>query len=100
MASSLISNTNSAAQYQANLLTNTPGLIRVLVEDEQDVVVWHRILSKLVPDKRFDIHPYSFDSSINGKGKAQIIAQAAQFGPYYIGCVDSDHDWPLPQSSA
>lgn len=100
MASSLISNTNSLSQYQANLLTNTPGLIRVLVEDEQDVVVWHRILSKLVPDKRFDIHPYSFDSSINGKGKAQIMAQSGQFGPYYIGCVDSDTDWTLQQWSA
>lgn len=34
MASSLLSNVNSEAQKQANILTNTPRLVKVIVEDE------------------------------------------------------------------
>lgn len=95
MSSTLISNINSTAQYQANLLTNTPNLVQVMVEDEADVVVWYRILSRYAPGYRFDIHPYSFIPSQAGKGKANVLAFAGSFGQYYIGCVDSDYDWVL-----
>ena len=95
MASSLISNINSESQHQANLLTNSPNLVKVMVEDELDVVIWHRILTHYAPELKFDIHPYSYDSDFKGKGKTQILAQTGQFGRYFIGCVDSDYDWLL-----
>lgn len=97
MPSSLISNTNSEAQFQANLLTNSPKLINVIVEDELDVVIWYRILNLFAPDNQYNIHPYSHDPSFHGKGKAQILRQSSQFGKYFIGCVDSDDDWLLKQ---
>lgn len=100
MASSLISNINSQSQLQANKLTNRPNRVKVMVEDELDVVIWHRILKMFAPHMQFDVHPYSFDTTANGKGKAQIIAHAAQFGKYFIGCVDSDHDWLLQKWTA
>lgn len=95
MATSLLSNINSESQHQANILTNSPNLVKVMVEDEIDVVIWHRILTHFAPKLNFDVHPYSYDSDIKGKGKAQILAQANQFGRYFIGCVDSDYDWIL-----
>lgn len=101
MASSLISNTNSRQQYQANLLTNRPNLIKVIVEDEEDIVVWHKILSQWHPDKQFEISPFFTDPSIaNSKGKAHILTMSAQFGPYFLGCVDSDYDYLLEDHTA
>ncbi len=100
MASSLISNQNSKSQYQANLLTNRPNLVKVLVEDEIDVVVWQKILTRLYPSLAYEVTPYSTDPSIRGKGKANIIKHSDQFGPHMIGCVDSDDDWLLCQWSA
>lgn len=99
MPSSLISNVNSEAQFQANLLTNSPNSINVIVEDELDVVIWYRILNFFAPGNRYNVHPYSHDPSFHGKGKLQILAQASQFGKYFIGCVDSDDDWLLEQST-
>ncbi len=59
MVSSLISNQNSQSQYQANLLTNRPNLVKVLVEDEIDVVVWQKILTRLHPTLSYEVTPYS-----------------------------------------
>lgn len=95
MASSLLSNINSESQYQANLLTNTPNLVSVIVEDELDVVIWYRILKKYAPNYKFNVHPFSYDPEVHGKGKAQILAQSDRFGKYCFGCVDSDYDWLL-----
>lgn len=100
MSSSLISNLNSNAQHQTNILTNRPNLVKVMVEDELDVVVWHRILNRCAPHLEFEVQPYSYDTSSNGKGKAQILSLANQFGPYFIGCVDSDFDWLLKNYTA
>lgn len=100
MSSSLLSNVNSEAQHQANLLNNTPNKIKVLVEDELDVVIWHRILKRHAPQLQFDIHPYSYDTDVHGKGKAQILAQSHGFGRNFIGCIDSDYDWLLNQWTA
>lgn len=97
MASTLISNVNSESEYQANLLTNTPNRVKVIVEDEVDVVVWHRILKRFAPAYKFEISPYSYGETGGSKGKAHIIANAANLGQYMIGCVDSDYDWVLRQ---
>ena len=78
MASTLLSNVNSRAQYQANLLTNTPNLVRVLVEDEQDIPIWYRILKANAPTYQFQIQPYSFDPTHHGKGKTNVLAQCNQ----------------------
>ncbi|MDE7468369.1 MAG: DUF4435 domain-containing protein, partial [Muribaculaceae bacterium] len=95
MASTLLSNLNSEAQYQANILTNTPVMIKVMVEYELDVYIWQKILSHFAPAPSFEITPYSYDPEISGKGKAQILMSSGNFGPYLIGCVDSDLDWLL-----
>ncbi len=96
MASSLLSNTNSQQQYQANLLTNRPNLIKVIVEDEEDIVVWYKILSLWLPGKQFAVTPYfTAPSTANSKGKGHVLRMAAQFGPNFLGCVDSDYDYLL-----
>lgn len=96
MASSLLSNTNSQQQYQANLLTNRPNLIKVIVEDEEDIFLWHKILEKWHPGKIFHITPYTHTSGVaDSKGKGHILQMAPRFGPYLIGCVDSDYDYLL-----
>lgn len=96
MSSSLLSNSNSQQQYQANILTNRPNLVKVLVEDEEDVVVWHKILKKWRPDKIFEITPYFHDASVaDSKGKGHILKMGPNFGPCFIGCVDSDYDYLL-----
>jgi len=96
MSSSLLSNTNNLQQHQANILTNRPNHIKVLVEDEEDVVLWHKILTLWRQDKIFDVTPYSHVPSVaDSKGKGHILQMANQFGPYFIGCVDSDYDYLL-----
>lgn len=101
MSSSLLSNSNSQQQYQANILTNRPNLVKVLVEDEEDVVVWHKILKKWRPDKIFEITPYFHDASVaDSKGKSHILKMGPNFGPYFIGCVDSDYDYLLELHTA
>lgn len=97
MASSLISNNGSVAQHETNILTNTPGRVRVLVEDELDVPVWNKILTRFCSDRSFEITPYSYTPGVHGKGKAKILSLAADFGPDCIACVDSDYDWLLEQ---
>ena len=81
MATSLLSNASSTYQLQTNILTNRPGTIKVIVEDELDVYFWHNLLTRCCPDKRFDISPYHAGAD---KGKAQILAMSANFGPSTI----------------
>lgn len=95
MASSLLSNVNSEAQKQANILTNTPRLVKVIVEDELDVVVWHSILKRSAPGLDFEVTPYSYDSYNNGKGKSNVLKFSDRYHENFIGCVDSDFDWLL-----
>ncbi|MBD5243526.1 MAG: DUF4435 domain-containing protein [Barnesiella sp.] len=97
MASTLISNVNSKAQLQANILTNTPNKVKVMVEDELDVAIWRKILTRFAPGYIFEIHPYSYDPNVHGKGKGQVLAMSHQFGKHFIGCIDSDNDWLLQQ---
>ena len=97
MASSLISNNGSVAQHETNILTNTPGRVRVLVEDELDVPVWNKILTRFGGNRSFEITPYSYIPGEHGKGKAKILSLVADLGPNYIACVDSDYDWLLEQ---
>lgn len=95
MASKLADHISDTYQALSNCLTNRPSLVRVVVEDEQDVPVWYRILTTCAPEKIYKIQPYSYDPTIHGKGKQQILSQNANFGKHFIGCVDSDYDWLL-----
>lgn len=96
MATSLLSNENSHDQELENILTDNPGTIMTLVEDESDVAIWKEILQSVWPHKKFKVSPYS-DSNQNGKGKAGILSKASDFGAFMIGCIDSDYDWILQQ---
>lgn len=95
MASSLLSNVSSDSQHRANLLTNRHGRIKVMVENEVDVIVWGKILRALTPEQDYEISPFSFDPAVRGQGKKAILKMASGFGPNMIGCVDSDRDWIL-----
>lgn len=94
-ATGLISNVTGEYQRQANILNNTPNLIKVLVEDEVDTVVWYRILKKVIPEFDYQLSPYSFDVAAKGKGKSNVLKFAGSFSATFIGCVDSDFDWLL-----
>lgn len=99
MSSTLLSNASSTGQGLTNALTNRPNRVRVIVEDEADLIVWKRLLCKYAPGITFDITIFSTFSSTPGKGKSPIIkmAESGQLGPNCIGCVDSDFDWLLKQ---
>lgn len=100
MASTLISNLSSHRFEQANILTNRPERVKAIVEDEEDVVIWQHILAKWAPGKRFEITPFHSVPGVAGsKGKGHILAMAAQFGPAFIGCVDSDYDYILESNT-
>lgn len=93
MGSSLLNNRNSLYFQQANRLTGNPDKVQVLVENLKDVPVWYKILSKAAPEKVFDISPFNRNTKAQCKGA--ILGMADSFGPYFIGCVDSDYDWLL-----
>ena len=95
MGSGLLENDNNTAQIEANILTNKPDRVKVLVEDEADVAVWYKLLNGFAPCNEYEIMPYSYDRTVSGKGKAKILMQADRFGSNYWGCVDSDYDWLL-----
>lgn len=101
MSSSLLSNRSSREQQRANVLTDRPNRIKVIVEDEADVVIWKRLLDKYAPGYKFYVSPFDSRECYAGKGKGHIMemSRANVFGPYYIGCVDSDYDWLLKQWS-
>lgn len=93
MATSLTSNDNSHDQELENILTNRKDTIMTIVEDESDVAIWKDILLSVWPQKKFRVSPFSYGN--NGKGKSGILKKSSEFGPYMIGCIDSDYDWIL-----
>ena len=100
MASSLLSNVSSDSQHRANLLTNRRGRIKVMVENDVDVIVWSKILRTLTPGQDYEISPFSSDPSVKGQGKKSILKMASGFGPNMIGWGDRERDWILSQWSS
>lgn len=96
----LIANANSEYYHSEAKLRGIDHFAQVLVEDESDISFWSRILKECEPSYHFEITPYSYLSN-GAKGKSHIIEAARQgrLGPYFIGCVDSDTDYLLPDSS-
>lgn len=93
MDSTLLNNRNSLYFQQANLLSGTPQKIHVIVEDIIDVPVWYKILNKAMPDKIFEF--LSFSNDAKAQGKVKVLEMSDNFGPYLVGCIDSDFDWLL-----
>lgn len=104
MASGLIENDNSEYQQLANILTNTPRTISVIVEDEYDIPFWNDLLNHNPFGLRFKISPYEWNSGSGHydlrTGKANILTQSYTLGTYKIACLDSDYDYVSANSSA
>ena len=103
MANSLIENVNGVYYHNLSRLTGRENMVTVIVEDELDVAFWNDILTYVLPLRKFRITPYTYDT--NGtdltKGKAHILnlARGESLNEYYWGCVDSDYDYLLSETS-
>ncbi len=92
---------NPTYSENASILTGNPNRVTVEVEDTIDRDFWSDLLGELCPEKEFHFDPYHTilhedgSSERTGKGKSQIINDAADFNAWHIGCVDSDYDWIL-----
>lgn len=87
----------------ASKLTGNPNRVTVEVEDDIDAEFWADILREQCPEKEFHFNPYQ--TITNGKeyvevtGKSRIIKMAETLNRFHIGCVDSDYDWMLSNST-
>lgn len=88
---------------QASVLTGNPNRVTVEVEDSLDAEFWGDILREQCPEKDFHFNPYQTilkdKGYVEAKGKSRIIKMADSFNSYHIGCVDSDYDWLLSDTS-
>lgn len=104
MAYSLIANANGKYYENLSILVGKPNQIKVIVEDELDVSFWYDILNFVTSNKIYDIKPYQYNSSGQSdlaKGKLHILqlAKDNQLGKCFLGCVDSDYDYLLSDTS-
>lgn len=98
MADTLIGNTNDKYYRESAILTARHNLIKVMVEDEEDMSFWRDLLHWSRPDKKFALTPYSAsgtDVSPLTKGKDLIKRFVSQLGVNFICCIDSDLDFVL-----
>lgn len=88
---------------QASVLTGNPNRVTVEVEDSIDAEFWGNILREQCPEKDFHFNPYQTIHKDKGyvevKGKSRIIKMADSLNGFHIGCVDSDYDWLLSDTS-
>lgn len=88
---------------QASVLTGNPNRVTVEVEDSIDAEFWGDILREQCPEKDFHFNPYQTilkdKHYVKAKGKSRIIKIADSLNSYHIGCVDSDYDWLLSDTS-
>lgn len=104
MADSLKANANDKYYGNLSILIGKPTQIKVIVEDEQDISFWSDILCLVASNKTFDISPYQYNDSGYSdlaKGKLHILklAKDSQLGKNFWGCVDSDYDYLLSDTS-
>ena len=95
---------NPGYSENAAILTGNPNRVMVEVEDNIDAYFWKDLLSDFCPHKDFHFNPYLTRSNgdsgeKNGNGKSHIMKLAPDFNAWHIGCVDSDYDWLLSDSS-
>lgn len=88
---------------QASVLTGNPNRVTVEVEDSIDAEFWGDILREQCPEKDFHFNPYQTilkdKGYVEATGKSRIIKMADSLNSYHIGCVDSDYDWLLSDTS-
>jgi hypothetical protein len=100
----LLSALNASYSEDASILTGNPNRVTVEVEDDEDARFWRNLLETIRPDKDFHFDPYktltpAHQKDKQGKGKAEILKDANSFNAFHIGCVDSDYDWLLSDST-
>lgn len=97
---------NPTYSEDASILTGNPNRVTVEVEDTIDKAFWKDLLAELCPQKEFHFDPYRTvlnkdgDAEQRGKGKSHVLKSSAKFNNWHIGCVDSDYDWILSDSTA
>ena len=89
---------------KAAILTGNPNRVTVEVEDDVDALFWNDLLSGICPHKDFHFNPYltrpdGDAGEKKGNGKSHIMKLAPDFNAWHIGCVDSDYDWLLSDST-
>lgn len=88
---------------QASVLTGNPNRVTVEVEDSIDAEFWGDILREQCPEKEFHFNSYQTilkdKGYVEAKGKSRIMKMADSLNSYHIGCIDSDYDWLLSDTS-
>lgn len=83
------------------VILGEPAYVKVIVENSFDVPFWQDLLSSAVPEKNFEISPFSYGEKdvdlTMGKAHIYQMAENTQLGPHYLGCVDADYDYLLGQ---
>ena len=97
---------NPTYSENASKLTGRPNWVTVEVEDNIDKDFWSDLLCDLCPEKEFHFFPFHTvlnnegEKEQKGKGKSKIINASKDFSALHIGCVDSDYEWILSDSTA
>lgn len=97
MKDDIISLSDETYYRGASVILGEPSYVKVIVESSFDVPFWHDFLTGVLPDKTFDISPFSNEPTDLTMGKAHIYQKSEEggLGPHYLGCVDADYDYLL-----
>ena len=99
MKDDIISLSDETYYRGASVILGEPTYVKVIVENSSDVPFWHDFLTGVLPEKTFDISPFSFSNEPVSltMGKAHIYQKSEEggLGPHYLGCVDADYDYLL-----
>lgn len=99
MNDDIISLSDETYYKGASVILGEPEYVKVIVENSFDVPFWQDFLTTVLPEKDFDISPFSYsnDDADLTMGKAHIYKKAENslLGPHYLGCVDADYDFLL-----
>lgn len=103
MNDDIISLSDETYYRGAAVILGDTAYVKVMVENSFDVPFWQDLLSGAMPEKKFDISPFTYsekDADLT-MGKAHIYQKAAnsQLGPHYLGCIDADYDYLLGQNT-
>ena len=99
MNDDIISLSDETYYRGASVILGEPGYVKVIVENSFDVPFWQDLLSTALPEKGFDISPFSYANAeadlTMGKEHIYKMAESNLLGPHHLGCVDADYDYLL-----
>ena len=99
MSDDIISLSDETYYKGASVIMGEPGYVKVIVENSYDIPFWQDLLTAALPEKGFDISPFSYSDGeadlTMGKAHIYKMAEAHLLGPHYLGCVDADYDYLL-----